>query len=52
LTWVLKPIEPLLRREFLPQDLGLELARHQFPGRVAVQARPSLEETRWLLDLP
>lgn len=40
-----------LRRNFLPHDLELELARQEFQGSVAVQARQSLEETRWLLTL-
>ena len=40
-----------LRRDFVPQDLESELARNRFQGSVAVQARQSLEETRWLLDL-
>ena len=40
-----------LRRDFMPQDLGLELERNGFDGCVAVQARQTLEETRWLLKL-
>lgn len=40
-----------LRRDFLPDDLEPELIRAQFQGCVAVQARQSLAETRWLLDL-
>lgn len=41
----------LLRRDFLPADLHSELERAGFQGCVAVQARQTLEETRWLLDL-
>jgi L-fucono-1,5-lactonase len=40
-----------LRRDFLPNDLKIELGRKGFQGCVAVQARQTLEETRWLLDL-
>jgi L-fuconolactonase len=40
-----------LRRDFLPDDLRPELERAGFDGSVAVQARQTLEETRWLLDL-
>jgi L-fuconolactonase len=40
-----------LRRNFLPSDLEPELDRCHFRGSIAVQARQTLEETRWLLDL-
>ena len=40
-----------LRRDFLPEDLKPELERNGFQGCVAVQARQTLEETRWLLKL-
>jgi L-fuconolactonase len=40
-----------LRRDFGPADLKLEMDGAGFHGSVAVQARQSLEETRWLLDL-
>jgi len=40
-----------LRRDFLPGDLGPERKRAGFHGSIAVQARQSLEETRWLLEL-
>lgn len=40
-----------LRRDFLPADLQPEMARVGFDACVAVQARQSLEETRWLLQL-
>jgi L-fuconolactonase len=40
-----------LRRDFLPQDLQPLLAAEGFDGSIAVQARQSLEETRWLLEL-
>jgi L-fuconolactonase len=41
----------LLRRNFLPDDLKPELERSGFAGTVAVQARQTLEETRWLVEL-
>jgi L-fucono-1,5-lactonase len=40
-----------LRRDFMPQDLKPELERNGFDGCVAVQARQTLQETRWLLEL-
>jgi L-fuconolactonase len=40
-----------LRRDFLPNDLKIELESKGFQGSVAVQARQTLEETRWLLEL-
>ena len=57
--WVYEPSEyawiddsmALLRRDFLPGDLKPELDRNGFQGCVAVQARQSLQETQWLLDL-
>jgi L-fuconolactonase len=38
-----------LRRDFLPKDLMLEIAAAGVDGTVAVQARQTMEETRWLL---
>jgi L-fuconolactonase len=40
-----------LRRDFLPRDLEPEITRAGFDACVAVQARQSLDETRWLLSL-
>ena len=40
-----------LRRDFLPGDLKPELEGAGFHGSIAVQARQSLDETRWLLAL-
>ena len=40
-----------LRRDFLPQDLVPELAAAGIDGTVAVQARQTLDETRWLLEM-
>ena len=41
----------LLKRHFLPPDLLSELVKADLEGTVAVQARQSLEESRWLLEL-
>jgi L-fuconolactonase len=40
-----------LRRDFLPADLMAAMATAGIDGTVAVQARQTMEETRWLLDL-
>ena len=40
-----------LRRDFLPADLRSEMSRASVDACVAVQARQTLEETRWLLEL-
>lgn len=40
-----------LRRDFLPADAASEMARVGFDAGIAVQARQTLEETRWLLAL-
>jgi L-fuconolactonase len=41
----------MLKRDFLPPDLHSELLNAGFDGSVAVQARQTPEETRWLLKL-
>jgi L-fucono-1,5-lactonase len=41
----------VIRRDFLPADLQQTLASSGVDGSIAVQARQTLEETRWLLDL-
>jgi L-fuconolactonase len=48
--WIDETMTPL-RRDFLPADLQDELEREGFRGSVAVQARQSLQETQWLLEL-
>src|SRR5262249_12634706 len=48
--WIEEGMEAL-RRDFLPADLRPLLAHAGFDGCVAVEARQSLEETRFLLDL-
>jgi L-fuconolactonase len=40
-----------LRRDFLPAELEPLLRQSGFDGCIAVQARQTLEETRWLLEL-
>ncbi len=40
-----------LKRDFLPADLRPLLVAEGFDGSIAVQARQSMDETRWLLEL-
>ena len=40
-----------LKRDFLPPDLVPELTKAGYQGTVAVQARQTEEETRFLLEL-
>jgi L-fuconolactonase len=48
--WIDEPLAAL-RRNFLPEDLRPELEGNGFNRCVAVQARQSARETRWLLEL-
>jgi L-fuconolactonase len=48
--WIDGPLASL-RRDFLPADLEPELRGAGFDACIAVQARQTLEETRWLLEL-
>lgn len=41
----------ILRRDFLPDDLAAEMHTAGVDGAIAIQARQTLEETRWLLSL-
>ncbi|HEX7158363.1 MAG TPA: amidohydrolase family protein, partial [Edaphobacter sp.] len=41
----------MLQRDYLPEHLTREMAAAGVNGAVAVQARQTLEETRWLLNL-
>jgi L-fuconolactonase len=41
----------VLRRDYLAADLIREMAAADVDGAVVVQARQTLEETRWLLDI-
>jgi L-fuconolactonase len=43
--------QQVLRRDYLPADLHKEMAAAGISGSIAIQARSSLEETRWLLEL-
>jgi L-fuconolactonase len=48
--WIDESME-VLRHDFLPQDLKTAMRSARVDGTIAVQARQTLEETRWLLDL-
>ena len=41
----------VLKKDYLPPDLEVEMVKARVSGTVVVQARQSIEETRWLLDL-
>lgn len=41
----------ILQKNYLPEQLLPELSSIAFEGSIVVQARQSLEETQWLLDL-
>jgi L-fuconolactonase len=41
----------VLKRDYLPADLKPLVALAKFDGTIAVQARQTLEETRWLIEL-
>jgi L-fuconolactonase len=41
----------MLRRDFLPEELTAEMWAAGVDGSIAVQARQTIEETRWLLDM-
>jgi L-fuconolactonase len=41
----------VLKRNYLPGDLQPELTKAAFSGSVVIQARQTLEESRWLLQL-
>ena len=48
--WIGRGMEAIAR-DFLPADLQTELATGGVDGSIVVQARQTLEETNWLLDL-
>lgn len=48
--WIGDEME-VLRRDYGPEDLEGNLRQARFDGSIAVQARQSVEETAWLLDL-
>jgi L-fuconolactonase len=43
--------DPILRRDFLPDDLHKELRGARIDGSISVQARQTIGETEWLLSL-
>lgn len=49
-TWM-NDAMAVLKRDYLPADLEPLLRANGFDGCIVVQARQSLEETRWLLEL-
>lgn len=49
-AWITPDLAPL-RRDFLLPDLAGEMASARVDAAIAVQARSTLEETRWLLSL-
>jgi L-fuconolactonase len=50
-AWIEGKMTAALARDFLPPDLEKETAACGIQGTIAVQARQSLEETKWILDL-
>jgi L-fuconolactonase len=48
--WIGEPMAAI-RRDYLPANLKRELDNISFDGAISVQARQTLEETNWLLDL-
>src|SRR4029077_1218285 len=48
--WI-SPEMSVIRRDFLPADLEPLMHHFGIEGTIAVQARQTLEETSWLLDL-
>jgi L-fuconolactonase len=49
-SWIDEPMAAL-RRDFLPTEARREMDRARIEACIAVQARQTLEETRWLLEL-
>ena len=49
-TWINDEMQ-VLKRDYLPEDLKPQVTKYGFHGTVAVQARQSIAETRWLLCL-
>jgi len=48
--WIADDME-VIRRDFLPEDLHAEIFAAGIDGVISVQARQTLEETKWLLEL-
>lgn len=49
-AWI-GPNQSVLKRDYLPAELGKLAKETSVAGTVVVQARQTLEETRWLLEL-
>ena len=49
--WLTEPEYTALRRDFLLPELRAATAEAAIDGAIAVQARQTIEETRWLLEL-
>ena len=49
-SWITEKAKRIAR-DFLPQDLERELKKVHLDGSIAVQARQTTEESRWLLNL-
>jgi L-fuconolactonase len=49
-SWISDDLK-LLKRNFVSEDILVELNKNQMDGCIAVQARQSLAETEWLLEL-
>ncbi len=47
--WI--PPGSVLQRDWLPGDLETAQAAVEFEGSIAVQARQTIEESRWLLEM-
>ncbi len=48
--WITEEMQ-ILRKDYLPDELGKEFKRHRIHGSVVVQANSSMEENRFLLEL-
>ena len=48
--WISNDME-ILQKNYLPDQLKAELSSIGFDGSIVVQARQSLEETQWIIDL-
>ncbi len=48
--WIDEPMRAI-RRDFLPEHLHAEMTAAGIDGAISVQARQTLEETRWLLEM-
>jgi len=49
-AWI-GPEMNVLRRDFMPADLHIEMQQAGVDGAIAVQARQTLQETEWLLSM-